>query len=62
MHLYNSARPDKPEQIFSTLEDDGDDDSQDLSLCNSSSTRNVVGCDLVGKLIDRMVFLVEECF
>jgi hypothetical protein len=44
----------RPKQIVSTFEEDDDDTiaSYDLNLFSSSSILVVVGCDLVGKLID----------
>ncbi|KAF9682127.1 hypothetical protein SADUNF_Sadunf05G0075900 [Salix dunnii] len=46
--LHKSSTPDKPLQIDPVV----GDDSHALSLFSPSSTSSVVGCDLVGKLID----------
>ncbi|WVZ23096.1 hypothetical protein V8G54_001640 [Vigna mungo] len=62
MHLYNSERPDRPQQIFSTFGVEDDDASNDLSLLSSSSLLAVLGCDLVGKLMDLTPYLLLECF
>lgn len=57
MHLNKSSRPLSPLQIESAFEEfDEDEDvvvaSQALSLLSSSSILRVVGCDLVGILMD----------